>query len=102
MDGMARGGRARRYTAEFRRDAVALLRASGKPIAVVAKELGITDTTLGSWSRQEGRSVESDDIKQERADREEAARLRKQVRDLEEEIEILKRFTAYWVKDSRR
>lgn len=99
---MPRGGRTRRYTAEFKRDAVALLHASGKPIAVVAKELGITDTTLGNWSRQEERSVDNDDIKQERADREEAARLRKQVRDLEEEIEILKRFTAYWVKDSRR
>jgi transposase-like protein len=32
----------------------------------------------------------------------EAARLRKRIKELEEEIEILKRFTAYWVKDSSR
>jgi hypothetical protein len=39
---------------------------------------------------------------QERGDRAEAARLRKRVKELEEEVEILKRFTAYWVKDSGR
>ena len=35
----------RRYTPEFKRDAVALLRSSGRPMAVVARELGISDVT---------------------------------------------------------
>jgi hypothetical protein len=39
---------------------------------------------------------------EERADRAEAARLRKRVKELEEEVEILKRLTAQWVKDSGR
>ena len=37
----------RRYTAQFKRDAVALWKASGRPIVEVAKELGVTDSSLG-------------------------------------------------------
>jgi transposase len=43
----------RRFTAEFRRDAVELVRTSGRPIAEVARELGIYDSTIGSWVRQD-------------------------------------------------
>lgn len=35
------------------------------------------------------------------AEREEELRLRKRVRELEQEIDILKRFTAYWVKEGK-
>jgi transposase len=38
----------RQFTAEFKRDAVELLRASGRPIAEIARELGIYDSTLGT------------------------------------------------------
>lgn len=88
---------ARRYTDEFKRDAVALLRSSGRPIKDVARELGISDTSLGSWVREStsaGGQTEVD------SDKEEAVRLRQRIRELEEEIEILKRFTKYWVKES--
>ena len=40
----------RRYTDEFKRDAVALYRSSGRPIKHVAQELGISDTALGTAS----------------------------------------------------
>jgi transposase len=43
----------RRFTEEFKRDAVELVRATGKPIAEVARELGIYDSTLGNWVRQD-------------------------------------------------
>ncbi len=39
----------RRYTPEFKRDAVALYKTSGKSIAAVARELGMNDVTLGAW-----------------------------------------------------
>lgn len=45
---MAKRPTNRRYPDEFKADAVALLRSSGKPIAQVAEELGVTDTSLGS------------------------------------------------------
>ena len=38
----------RKFSDEFKRDAVEIVRASGKPIAEVARELGIYDTTLGN------------------------------------------------------
>jgi transposase len=50
---MGKGATTRRYTEEFKRDAVALLRSSGRSIAEVAKQLGVTDTSLGSWAREE-------------------------------------------------
>jgi transposase len=99
--GMGRGGsRQRRYSEEFKRDAVALWRRSGKSIAEVARELGVNDMSLGLWIKKSDES--SPMSEEERADRAEAARLRKRVKELEEEVEILKRFTAYWVKDSGR
>jgi transposase len=42
----------RKFTDEFKRDAVELVRSSGKPIAVNAQELGLYDSTLGNWVRQ--------------------------------------------------
>jgi transposase len=93
----SRGSRQRRYSEEFKRDAVALWRRSGKSIAQVARELGVNDMSLGLWiKKSEQSSLESDG---DRADRAEADRLAKRVRELEEEIEILKRFTRYWVKE---
>lgn len=88
----------RRYTEEFKRDAVALYFSSGRPIKQVARELGISDTSLGTWVRELDKAAATTDSEAVR----EEARLRKRIRDLEEEIEILKRFTRYWVKDSAK
>lgn len=90
--------RSRRYTAEFKRDAVALYRSSGKTVTEVAKQLGVTDTSLGNWVRADGGPV--DDSEAETAA--ENVALRRRIRELETEIEILKRFTAYWVGGSSK
>lgn len=92
-------GRPRRYTPEFMRDAVALVTTSGRPIKEVARELGISDTTLGNWVRadagtsrtQKGGAAEVDEEKKQ---------LRRRVAELEKEREILKRAMAFWVKES--
>jgi transposase len=42
----------RTYTAEFKREAVRLAQTSGKPIAHVARELGISDTSIHEWRKQ--------------------------------------------------
>jgi transposase len=89
----------RRYSPEFKRDAVALFRSSGKAMAAVAKELGISDVTLAVWIREDEKRSGTAGASETEADRREAAALRKQIKDLEQEIEILKRFTAYWVKE---
>jgi len=89
----------RRYTPEFKRDAVALLASSGRPIAQVARELGISDVTLAAWARDQERGRRVAESEETAADRAEAARLRKEIKELKDEIDILKRFTAYWVKE---
>jgi transposase len=92
---MGMGPTTRRYTDEFKRDAVALYRSSGRPIKEVARELGISDTSLGTWVRESQKDAPVAEVESAK----EEARLRKRIRELEEEIEILKRFTRYWVKE---
>lgn len=92
------------YSPEFKRDAVSLVLSSGRPIKQIARELGITDTTLGNWVRAErkGRSsltgsasaVEDPEVIAENK------RLKRRIAELEQEREILKRATAFWVKES--
>jgi transposase len=43
----------RGFTREFKRDPVELVRSTDRPIAVVARELGIYDSTLGNWVGQD-------------------------------------------------
>jgi transposase len=90
---------ARRYTPEFKRDAVALLRSGGRPMAAVAKELGISDVTLAAWVRDQDKHSGAANAAETEAERLESIALRKRIKELETEIEILKRFTAYWVKE---
>ena len=74
---MGQASRQRRYTAEFKRDAVALLNSSGRSIAAVARELGVNETSLGTWARA---NQKSGDVKirkhQSDAEREEELRQR--------------------------
>jgi transposase-like protein len=90
-----------RYPKEFRRDAAALVIDQRRTVADVARELGVVEQTLGNWVRQEridrgereGTSTEL---------REENARLRREVKRLTTERDLLKKATAFWVKESER
>jgi transposase len=97
--GRQRPPSARRYSPEFKRDAVALLNSSGRSIAAVAKEIGVSDVTLAAWAREQAAGLSTEERGRVEAERKEAIELRKRIKDLEQEIEILKRFTAYWVKE---
>lgn len=89
----------RKFSEEFKRDAVKLVHATGNPIAQVADELGIYDSTLGNW------------IKQDRVDRGEREGLTSQDRARLSELEaenarlrmerdLLKRSLAFWIKET--
>lgn len=93
------GRRPQRYSPEFKRDAVALVVSSGRPIKEVARELGISDTTLGNWVRADPDGSKSEKGAANQVD-EETKRLRRRVTELEKEREILKRAMAFWVKES--
>ena len=89
----------RGFTEEFKRDAVELVRSTGRPIAVVARELGIYDSTLGNWVRQD----RIDHGEQEGLSTEERARLRQLEAEntrLRMERDLLKRTVAFWVKET--
>jgi transposase len=99
-------GRPSKYTEEFRRDAVELVRSSGRPINEVARELGMSHETLRNWVRRQdpptrpraaagvGLSVADKDA--------EIARLRAEVADLRQEKEILRKAAAYFAKEMDR
>jgi len=90
----------RQFTAEFKRDAVELVCTSGRPIAEIARELGIYDSTLGNWVRQD----RIDRGEQDGLTSDEQARLRALEREnakLRMERDLLKRTVAFWVKRRR-
>jgi len=79
------------YPEQFRRDAVALVRSSEKSIPQLAEELGVSPQSLRNWLRQSQLDVgeRRDGLSSE--EREELCRLRRDVRRLEQEREILKK-----------
>lgn len=92
----------KQYTDEFRRDAVALVKSSGRPIAQIARDLGVDDATLGKWVRDARRKNQSAGLPpgEEDAEMQEVRRLQKRIKELEMEREILKRAVVFWVKES--
>ena len=89
----------RQFTAEFKRDAVELVRTSGRPIAEIARELGIYDSTLGNWVRQD--RINRDE--QDGLSTDDRARLRElecENTKLRMERDLLKRTVAFWVKET--
>jgi transposase len=95
------GRRRGRYPKEFRKDAAALVIDQRRTVADVAKELGLVEQTLGNWVRQEKVDRgERDGLSSE--EREEMARLRREVKRLTMERDLLKRSVAFWVKELDR
>ncbi len=87
----------RHFDRQFKVDAVRLLNESGKPVAEVARELGVRDTILHRWKRQltpgaDGRPTASAAAKT--PEQREVEALRKKLAQVEEEREILKKAMA--------
>ena len=89
----------RSFTDEFRRDAVDLVVVEGRRIADVARSLGIGDSTLGRWVQQ-ARIDAGEREGLTTSEKEELSRLRREVKQLRMERELLKRATVFWVKES--
>jgi transposase len=84
---------------EFRQRSVELARKGDKPVSVLAKDLGISDSCLRNWMRQ----ADIDDnggAKLTSAEKKELSDLRRRTRQLELENEILKRAAAYFAREN--
>lgn len=87
------------YPPEFRAEAVRLVRSSGKSQAELARDLGISHNSLRLWVKQT-RIDEGAEPGLTTEEREELRRLRREVRLLREEREILKKAAAFFAKES--
>jgi transposase len=92
----------RSFSEEYKAEVVALVRKGGKSIASIAKDLDLTETAVRTWVRQAavdaGRGPAG---ALTTAEREEFAQLRRRVKTLEMEREILKKATAFFAKESK-
>jgi transposase len=90
----------RSFTKEFKAEVVALVRQPGNTVASVARELDLTETAVREWAKQ----ADIDDDQRDgvtTSDREELARLRRENQRLRQDVEILKRATAFFAKETR-
>jgi transposase len=87
-----------KHSTAFREEAVRQARASSEPLSKLARDLGVTYSTLRLWMKDAEGPAEGPITDSERS---ELRRLRKEVRELRMEREILKKATAFFAKHSR-
>jgi transposase-like protein len=88
------------HPTEFRQRAVDLARTGDKPIAQLARELRISESCLRNWITQANTDVSPNSARPTSAEKKVLAEMRRQIRQLEMENEILKRAAAYFAKEN--
>jgi transposase len=92
--------RYRKFDHDFQAGAVRLVEETGKPIAQVARELGVNDGTLGNWVAKARRAKGEDTGALSESERAELVRLRKENAELRMQRDVLKRSVALWVDEA--
>lgn len=90
----------RKYDEDFKAGAVRIVTETHKPIARVARELGINDGTLGNWVAADRRRLDGGSSSLGESERAELVRLRRENAELAMQRDVLKRSVALWVQDA--
>jgi transposase len=90
----------RRFTAEYKGEAVKRLEESGKALRQVADELGVHANQLRGWRNERPAAGSAEALARRKAEAAELARLRRENKRLEQENEILKRAAAFFAREA--
>jgi transposase len=94
-------GKAKRYSPEFKEQAARKVVDNSLPIAQVARELGVNDTTLGFWVKDYRKKLDRQPLPPDMPDQERVRELERRNRELEMENTFLKKAAAYFAREHR-
>lgn len=94
-------GRGKSYTPEFKEQAAKRVVDNSLPIAQVARELGINDTTLGFWVKDYRKKLAREPLPQDMPAQERIRELERRNRELEMENAFLKKAASYFAREQR-
>lgn len=89
------------YSKEFKQSAVKMVVSSEKSTAQIARELGVKTTTLYAWVKREKDNEETNEEVTKAELFDELKRLKRELADVKEQRDILKKATAYFAKESQ-
>ncbi len=95
------GSRRQEFTAEYKDEAVKLVVATGRPVATVAREVGVKEQTLGRWVNLfKVRQEAGDGSALSETERAELARLRKENSELKMDRAFLKKASLFFAQEA--
>jgi transposase len=94
-------GKEKRYTPEFKEQAARKVVDNSLPIAQVARDLGVNDTTLGFWAKAYRKSLDRQPLPSDLPENERIRELERRNRELEMENAFLKKAAAYFAREHR-
>jgi transposase len=90
------------FPPEYKAEVVELIRTTGKAVGQVAKELDLTETAVRQWVKQADPDAGRRTDGLTTAERDELRQLRREVRDLREEREILRKAAVFFARETDR
>jgi transposase len=90
----------RRFTAEYKNEAVKRLEESGRSLQEVADALGVHANQLRGWRNEQRAAGSAEALAKQKAEAAELVRLRREIKRLEQENEILKRAAAFFAREA--
>jgi transposase len=91
----------RAFTPEFKAEIVELCQRGDRSVGQIARDFDLTETAVRDWVKQAERDAGTRTDGLDSDERAELARLRRENRRLSEDVEILKRATAFFAKETR-